>query len=285
MEAHTQAAVADAINAACHAAKAGVRLYNAVCEAPGVLDARQRRGLFGLGKHLAGDPTAADHDCIAVDLMLNFIGNSAMSSDDRMNLVNHLTQEAVARSAPQPCRPLASTDDIALCLALDAAAFIRTNIGLALGAAHVDLEFELAQRRDTDGRGIAIPLLLNAHIPVGLALGATRIALRVGLDPRTQGAYLGRQLCCEYDAALAALDSDTQHMMASIRADIESPTPDPELASPGSYLAKEFANIVHNVTMVVGSAHASIAENASAVAHLAAKTAEANDTALKAILT
>ena len=271
MEAHTETAVAAAINAACDAAQAGVDLYNAVCDAPGVLDARQRRGLFGLGKHLAGDPTGADRDCIAIEVVLNFIGSSAMSSDDRMNLVNHLTQEAVARSAPQPCRPLASTDDIALCLALDAAAFIRTNMGLTLGAAHVDLEFELAQRRDTDGRGIAIPLLLDAHVPVGLALGATRIALRVCLDPRTRGAYLGRQLCSQYDAAFAVLNSNVQAMMASIRADMESPTLDPALASPASYLAKEFANIVHNVTMVVGNAHASIAENASAVAHLAAK--------------
>ena len=87
MNADTEAAVAAAINAACDAAKAGVHLYNAVCEVPGVLDARQRRGLFGLGKHLAGDPTAADHDCIAIDLMLNFIDSSAMSPDERYNTI------------------------------------------------------------------------------------------------------------------------------------------------------------------------------------------------------
>ena len=128
MNADTEAAVAAAINAACDAAKAGVHLYNAVCEVPGVLDARQRRGLFGLGKHLAGDPTAADHDCIAIDLMLNFIDSSAMSPDERYNLVGHLSQEASARPAPKPGRPLASREDIALYLAIDAAALIRSSV-------------------------------------------------------------------------------------------------------------------------------------------------------------
>ena len=291
MEAH---AIAAAINTACDATKAGVHLYNAVCEAPGVLDARQRRGLLGLGKHLAGDPIAADHDCIAVELVLNFVGNSAMSSDDRMNLVNHLTQEAVARSAPQPCRPLASTDGIALCLALDAAAFIRTNMSFALGAANLDVALEWAQEGDPESwRAIPLRLLLDAHAPVGLALGASRIALRVALDPETKGAYLGRQLCHQYDDALTALGSDIQRMMVSIRANIESPSLDPALASPASYLAKELANISHNVANLSGvsrgargsNALDSIAENASAVADLAAEAAEAYDAARKAMLT
>ena len=258
------------------------------------MDARQQRGLFGLGKHLAGNPTAADHDCIAIDLMVNFIGTSAMSPGERYNLVDHLSQEASARPAPQPCRPLASTDDIALCLALDAAALIRSNMGLAFGAANLDVALEWAQEGDTEGkRAIPIRLLLDAHAPVGLALGASRIALRVTLDPQTKGAYLGRQLCYQYDAALAALGSDIQRMMVSIRAEIESPRPNPAPASPASYLAKELANIAHNVADLSritkgardGNALDSIAENASAVANLAAETAEAYDTARKAILT
>ena len=274
-------------------AKASVRLYNAVCEAPGVSDARQRRGLFGLGKHLAGDPTAADHDCIAVDLILNFIGSSAMSSDDRMNLVNHSSQEALARPAPQPCRPLASTDDIALCLALDAASLSRSNVGLTFGAANLDIAFELEREGDTEGeRAIPIRLFLDAHAPVGIALGATRIALRVFVNShRTQlitGAS-GQQWAVSYDAMLAAARSDIQSMMASIRAATESPTPDPALASPASYLARELSSIAHNVADEVNtrdsSTLGSIAENASTVADLAAEAAEAHYTALRAILT
>ena len=221
MEPHTETAVAAAINVACDAAKAGVRLYNAVCEVPGVLEARQRRGLFGLGKHLAGNPTAADHDCFAIDLMLTFIGNSAMSPDERHDLVDYLSLEASARPAPQPCRPLASTDDIALCLALDVAALIRSNIGLALGVAYLDVALEWAQEGDSEGKqAIPLRLLLDAYAPVSLALGATRIALRVALDPRTKGASLGRQLCDQYDAAIAALSSDIRLRISSIRVDI-----------------------------------------------------------------
>ena len=293
MNADTEAAVAAAINAACDAAKAGVHLYNAVCEVPGVLDARQRRGLFGLGKHLAGDPTAADHDCIAIDLMLNFIDSSAMSPDERYNLVGHLSQEASARPAPKPGRLLASTEDIALCLAFDAAALVRLSVfRVARSAANLDMALEWAQEGDTEGeRAIPIRLLLDAQEPVGLAISAARIALRVFVNShRTHliAGVEGQQWAVGYDSMLAAARSDIQRMMASIRADIESPTPDPALASPASYLAKELATIAHNVAEEVnardGSTLGSIAESASAVANLAAETAEAYDTARKAIL-
>ena len=91
-----------------------------------------------------------------------------------------------------------------------------------------------------------------------------------------------------YDSMLAAARSDIQRMMTSIREDIASPTPDPALASPAPYLAKELATIAHNVAEEVNardsSSLGSIAENASAVADLAAETAEAYDTAREAIL-
>lgn len=294
MNAHTEAAVAAAINAACDAAKAGVHLYNAVCEVPGVLDARQRRGLFGLGKHLAGDPTAADHDCIAIDLMLNFIDSSAMSPDERYNLVGHLSQEASARPTPKPGRPLASTEDIALCLAFDAAALVRLSVfRVARSAANLDMASECAQEGDTEGeRAIPIRLLLHAQEPVGLAISATRIALRVFVNShRTHliAGVSGQQWAVSYDAMLAAARSDIQRMMASIRGAVESPTPDPELASPASYLAKELATIARKVSEEVNARDSSsldsISEDACAVADLAAETAEAYDKALKAILT
>ena len=294
MGTHIQAAVADAINAACYAAKAGVRLYNAVCEAPGVLDARQQRGLFGLGKHLAGDPTAADYDCIAIDLMLNFVGSSAMSPDERYNLVGHLSQEASARLEPKPGRLLASTEDIALCLAFDAAALIRLSVfRVARSAANLDVALEWAQEGDTEGeQAIPIRLLLDAQEPVGLAISAARIVLRVFVNShRAQliAGVSGQQWAVSYDAMLAAARSDIQSMMASIRAVIESPTPDPSLASPAPYLARELSNIAHNVADEVNtrdsSTLGSVAENASTVADLAAEAAEAYDTALKTVLT
>ena len=287
-------AVAAAIYAANDASKAGVRLYNAVCEVPGVQEARQRRGLFGVGEYLAGDPTAADHDSIAVDLMLNFIGSSAMSPDERHNLVGHLSQEASARPAPKPGRPLASTEDIALCLAIDAAALIRLSVfRVACSAANLDMALEWAKEGDTEGeQAIPIRLLLDAQEPVGLAISAARIVLRVFVDShRTQliAGVSGQQWAVSYDALLSAARSDIQSMMASIRAVIESPTPDPALASPATYLARELSNIAHNVANEVNTRDSitlgSIAENASAVADLAAETAEAYDTALRAILT
>ena len=294
METHSQAAVADAVNAACHAAKAGVHLYNAVCEAPGVLDARQRRGMFGLGTHLAGDPTAADHDCIAIDLMLNFVGSSAMSPDDHLNVVKHLIRERETRPAPKPCRPLASTDDIALCLASDAAALVRLSVfRVACSGANLDILFRLAQEGDTEGeRSIPIRLLLDAQEPTGLAISAARIVLRVFVTAHwTQlvAGATGQQWAESYDAILAAARSDIQSMMASIRAEVESPTLDPAIASPASYLARELSNIAHNVAGEVNKGDSStpdsIAEYASTVADLAAETAEANDRAMKAILT
>ena len=294
MEAHTETTVIAAINAACDAAKAGVRLYNAVCDVPGVLGARQRRGLFGLGKHLAGNSTAADLDCIAVDFMLTFIGNSAaMSPDERYDLVGYLSQEASARPAPQPCRPLASTDDIALCLALDAAALVRLSIfRVARSAANLDMALEWAQEGDTEGeRAIPVRLLLDAHEPVGLAISATRVALRVFLNlNRTHHIVIAdQQLAVGYDSIFAAARLDIQNMMVSIRADIASPTLDPAVASTAPYLAKELATIAHNVAGEVSARDSSIlgsiAENAGAVANLAAETSEAYDTALKSILT
>ena len=262
-----------------------------MCESPGVLDARQRRGLLGLGKYLAGDPTAADCDCVAIDLLLNSVGSSAMSPDERYNLVGHLSQEASARPEPKPCKPLASTEVLALCLALDSAALIRLSVfRVARSAANLDMALEWAQEGDTEAeQAIPIRLLLDAQEPVGLAISATRIGLRIFVNShRTQliAGASGQQWAVGYDAMLAAARSDMQSMVASIRA---APTPDPALASPASYLARELSSIAHNVADEVNtrdsSTLGSIAENASTVADLSAEAAEAYDTALRAILT
>ena len=292
MEARTETAVVAAINTACETAKAGLRLYDTVCEVPGVLDARQRRGLFGLGKRQVGNPSDADHDYVTTDLLLNFIGGSGMSTEVRYNLFSNLSQEVLARPAPQPCRPLASTDDITLCLALDAAVHIRSNIGFALGVANLDVALEWAQEGDHEAnRAIPIRLLLDSHAPVGLAISATRIAMRVFVNShRTHlmAGVSGQQWAAVYDSMIAAAGSDIQRMMASIRADVGSTTLDPTPASTAPYLAKEFATIAHNVAEEVNarsnSVTDSIAESASTVASLASETAAAYDTAIKAIL-
>lgn len=142
----SQRAVATVVAAASRAAEAAIHLYDAVCDSPGVQSSRQRRGLFGFGKHLAGDPTVADLDRISISSMLVFIGiGGAVSIDDRMNSVSYLAQEGLVRLAPLPCRPLASTDDISLCLALDAAALVRGTMELAFSAANLDIAFDWAE--------------------------------------------------------------------------------------------------------------------------------------------
>ncbi len=293
MEAHTQGAIASAIISACDAATTGVRLYHSVCEIPAVQDARQRRRLLGFGRHLAGDPTAADQDCTSIDLILNFVGSSAMSPYDHLNVLKHLILEREGRPEPEDGKPLTSTDDFALCLASDAAALVRLSVfRVACSCANLDIIFRLAREGDTEGKeSIPIRLLLDAQEPTGLVISATRIVLRVLVGSnRTQliAGTSSQQWAASYDAILDAARLDIQSMMASIRAVIESPTPDPTIASPASYLAREISNIAHNVADEVNkrdsSILGSIAKDASLVADLAAKAAGEYDTALRAVL-
>lgn len=293
MDEASESAVAAAVAAANRAAEAAASVYDAICEAPQVQEARQRRGLFGLGKYLVGDPTASDLDRCGIDLILGSIGiRGAVSLDDRMSTVHHLAQEGLTRPAPMPCRPLASTDDVSLCLALDAAALVRANIELAFSAANLAMAYEWAQEGDSGGeRAIASRLSLDTHTPVGIALGATRIAVRVFLSqhrpkPYTPGAP-DEQTADGYDAMFAAAASDVVRMMAATRSGTNYLTHDPMLSSEASYLAREIAKIAQSAATESSEPHDSaltpIGTVATVAADLAAETAEAYEAARKAM--
>ena len=250
--------------------------------------ARRRRGLLGLGKNLTGDPNASDLDRMAIDLILLFIGRGeTIPFDDRMNAVYSLGQEALARPSPPPSKPMASTDDIALCLAIDAAALIRVAVELALSAANLDIASEWAEEGDANAdRAIATRLNLDIHAPVGVAFGATRIAVRVFVA-RHRPTFWQH----DYDTLLEAARFDIRRIHANARSDTED-TVGPTLGLAASYLAGELAKIAHNTALEAGQDDGgtlaptviAIADIASEAADLATEAAEAYEAARKAML-
>ena len=78
-------AVAEAVVKSRAAAETAVlRVYEALCAETSITTARQRRGLLGLGKHLAGNPNDLNRDHVDIYRMLGFIDNlRATSLDDR----------------------------------------------------------------------------------------------------------------------------------------------------------------------------------------------------------
>lgn len=296
MDNMSELAVAAAVLAAARAATAAARVYDAVCKEPGVLAARRRRGLMGLGKHLTGDPNASDLDRNAIDLVLLFIGRGETTPlDDRINTVYHLGQEALARPTPPARKPIASTDDIALCLALDTAALIRVAVELALGATNLDIASEWAGEGDADAdRAIATRLTLDIHTPVGLAFGATCITTRIFVARHRlalrKASRMGPDVHA-YDTILEAAASNILRIHVCARSDNANAGLDPTLGPAASHLASELANIAHNAAVGAGEDDSVLAPSVIAIGHiasdavnLAAEAAEAYEVACKAML-
>ena len=298
MNAASERAVADAVAASRATVTAAVRAYDTVCDEPTVLAARQRRGLLGLGKQLAGNPNASDVDRTSIDVMLGFIGAwGGIPIDDRMNIVSSFAQEAFTRPALPHSKPIASTDDLALCIALDAAALIRLTTELVFNTASLDIAVAWAEEGDTDAdRVIATRLTMDTHTPIGIALGAVRMPCRISLAQRRPGhSFPGasgpRPVARGYDDIFQAAASDLLRIYTATRSEIEAVALDPTLGPEASYLAGEIANIAHNVAAEASEfdggglapTFIDIAKTASAVAGLAAETAAAYETARKAM--
>lgn len=277
-----------AVAAAVHAVESAADLYEAICKTPVVMAARQRRGLLGLGKHLAGDPNAADADHVSIEAMLGCIyAGEGMPIDDRLNVLHYLYQEGLARSGPEDYKPIGANDDIGLSLALDAAGLIRVTMELAFNTASLSAATELGE----EGAGgaeqvIATRLALDAHSAPTLGLFAARIAVRISV---------GRNLAIgpAYDGVFRASMLDLYHIVAAARADVgtEAATESDSRPNPSS-LSQGFAETAERTTAIAlnypkGTPFSSlfpIAERASDTASLAAKATEACQEARMAVL-
>ena len=224
--------------------------------------------------------------------MLGFIGTwGGISLDDQANAISLLAQEALARPAPPPWKPIASTDDLALGIALDAAALIRGTLELAFNTANLEIAATWAAEGDTDAdSAIATRLTMDTHTPIVTALGTARIAARIFLAHLAKmhpGWSVRADVAQSYDDIFRGAVSDMLRIQAATRSDTEAIALDPTLGPEASYLVGEIANIARSAAAEASEysggglapTFMDIGNAASVAADFAAKAAEANEAA------
>ena len=285
MNSETKQAVAAVVAAAIRTVEAAAHVYDTVGLYPAVQLARCRRGFWGLGKQLVGDTNTSDLDRRDIDLMLAMITQKVGSLDLRADAIFRRSRQAMGRPAPKPAKPLASRDDIGLCLALDANALNRATVELAMNAANLDLAVEWAEEGDAKADyAIATRLSIDTHSPPTIALGAPCVAVRVLVKELPA-------LSDTYDAGfeIAASSILRNHAIARGTAEIRSGYP--VLETEPSIVARDLADTALSAAAEVnahrngsfGPMMRAIVDSASITAGLAAETAEAYEAARKAM--